>query len=494
MGVESVKKQIEVLYGEKCSQIITCDESYSFVLESFRLVIYFVDTGSCTEAYKIKEKLSINSNYIIVSLGVKDVIMSFKTGKTVDTVLNSKSIERVTLDSDVFYIRDHTDMYYMLNLSNGRQVKSKNYNFINSPDTNLSYWSADHIHKKEYKNNYEYLVTCNEGKYGTIGFNGEEILGNVYDNIYYNHRIGMVFAFKDGINHVINKKGELLFDDIYKTEILHNQIIKLQRHKVVTIMYRNRIVYENSVPFVLSLLNGMFLKVALCGSEHRVGGVDLFNNTKIDEIYENIEHFITSDQTKNYYLVRKNGLYGTIDTEGKVHLKTIYNKITYNGNAGYIIAVKGNKHIVYEVSGKVAYENDDVIDIYCTGMVGFHEKGKIKLVYGKKVIAIFNCSITCKKLMNSLIVVQYNKGGYPKGVINTSGKLVIPVVYNKIYKQQGRSDTIVCIRENKTDYYNILNGKVLNPVNLDMYSKHDLTEEEESLNKKMYKYDKGYNM
>lgn len=152
----------------------------------------------------------------------------------------------------------------------------------------------------DYKNGY--IVVNNSNKYGLIDFTKNIILEPVYEEIKQVSSTSIFIVKEDGKLKAINKNKETILENKFEdvSEINTDNIIYIKNQKY--------------------------------------GIINTNGETKISEQYQDLQYTFG-----NYYIAKKENKYGIVDIENKEALPFEYSNITYQKEAGIIIASKENE-------------------------------------------------------------------------------------------------------------------------------------------------------
>ncbi len=223
---------------------------------------------------------------------------------------------------------------------------------------------------------YEYFTLYSlDGTVGVVNRKGEEIIKSEYVQVYIPNQSKDVFiCFKDDENYsILNSKGKDIFTEYKSVSAIVISDSTLE-------MEKNVLSYED---------NGKF-------------GLINYEGKKLTEpIYDSVSSLTNKP---GCILVKKDGLYGVLDSQGRIIIDAKYNSIKGDEycsekegylKTGYIISEKTNSGIIYgyidyngktliepkyeSISRNLEYDDDDV---YLT----FMENGKKGVIKNKKVV------------------------------------------------------------------------------------------------------------
>lgn len=263
---------------------------------------------------------------------------------------------------------------------------------------------------------YEYFILYSSDKTaGVVNKKGEQVIKSEYSQIYIPNQAKDVFiCFKDDENYsVLNSSGKDIFTE-------YNSVSAIPISTSTLEMEKNVLCYED---------NGKF-------------GLINFEGKKLTEaIYESV----TSLPNKpGCILVRKDNLYGVVDSQGRTIIDTKYNSIkgdeycspkTEYLKTGYIVSEKTSSGIIYgyiDYNGKVLIKPEyesitrnieyDDEDVYLT----FMDHGKKGVIKNKKVIIKPKYQTIVFYDVSNIFVVNRN-GKY--GFFNNNGDEILKTEY-----------------------------------------------------------------
>ena len=263
---------------------------------------------------------------------------------------------------------------------------------------------------------YEYFVMHSlDDKYGVIDKKGNEIIENKYSNMYIpNPAEDVFFCFTNEQEYaILDSKGNDIFTD-----------------------------FSSVMPITISDATLEMEKKVLCYEENgKYGLVDYTGKKLTDAIYDEV---ISLNNKPGCIRVKKDELYGVLDSEGNVIVDVKYNSVEGDEfssqdegylKTGYIISEKTNTGIIYgyiDYNGKelispkyesitraLKYDTDDINIIYI-------ENGKKDIKKNKKTI-IKPRFQSINYYTNSNIFVVDRNGKY--GFYDIDGKEILKPEY-----------------------------------------------------------------
>ena len=268
-------------------------------------------------------------------------------------------------------------------------------------------------------NEYKYLISKENEKYGVINTNGDTIIETKYDDIKIPNPEKAVFiCYQNNSTKVLNEKGE----EIY-TQYENIQPLRLQ-NVLSDLMYeKTTLKYEKDGKF---------------------GIIDIDGNKITNAIYDDID---TLQFKEGELLAKEEGKYGVINIKGVKLVKPQYDGInadryyeegTGYKKAGYIVSKTTDegyrygyvnlkeKQIIdnkYNDLYRITDINSENIYIICA------ENGQYGLIKnGKKVTNNEYQSLIYNESNNTITALK----GKKYGVISTEGKILVPFEYKQI--------------------------------------------------------------
>ena len=282
-------------------------------------------------------------------------------------------------------------------------------------------------HGREYeiekiaREDYEYFVLRQEGKYGIINKNGDIVINPEYTNVIIPNPQKAVFICytENSDTKVVNQNNEQIFSE-------YTQIEPIRLKNIASdLMYeKNLLTYKQ---------------------DEKVGLINLEGEVIAEPIYESIEGL---PYKEGEVLVKKDGKYGVINNKGNDLVKTEYDQVTVdnytteeNGykNAGYIVSNTtddGYRYGYVNVNGNVLLETEYT---EVSRIINIKDDDNIYLIvarngqYGlvknqESIIRNEYQSISYNSESNTLTLEKTKK----YGVANLNGEVIIPVEFAQI--------------------------------------------------------------
>lgn len=268
--------------------------------------------------------------------------------------------------------------------------------------------------------NYNYFILKQNNKFGVIDTNGKILIESKFDSLIMPNPSKAIFICKNDNNTIVlNDKGEEIFKEYKNIDAIRLKNIASD------LMYEKSVLkFESDGKYGLINLDGkQILKPdynsieglsykegeLLVQKDEKCGIVNIKGNELVKCEYDKIsvDNYYTEENNYKYagYIVgiktEEGYRYGYINVNGKLLLDTQYNEISR------ITDIKDDKNI-YLISAK-------------NGQYGLTKNGE-KLTDNEYQ------SMTYNPNMNVIVVEKSKK----YGVINLSGKVIVPIEYNQI--------------------------------------------------------------
>ncbi len=273
-----------------------------------------------------------------------------------------------------------------------------------------------------------YMLFCENNKYGVISKTGEVVVEPRYDEIQ------------------IPNPSKPLFICMYNYDTSKKQYnIKVLNEKSEQILYQYVIV--EAIKLNSGISNIPYEKSVLKFSEKgKYGLIDFEGKVIVKAVYDSIESF---DYNEGLLLVKKEDKYGVININGAVVIKEKYDKIESDGyyeggvgykKSGYITGIKEGSKMKYGYINSdrkqlLKEEFEQVARISAKGQKGnvyivAFKNGKAGLYKNKDIIIKHEYEdIAYEKNNNCLILQKDSK----QGIVDLNGKTIIPIKYDNIY-------------------------------------------------------------
>ena len=259
---------------------------------------------------KVQERTVANSYYAVYTGGKWGVINS--KGETVIDPTYEETIIIPDHSKDVFLCT--YDVNYADGTYKTRVINKKAEEIITGYDTIQALENYDESNNLWYED--DVLVVSKEGKYGLVDFNGKELLPCEYDKIE---------TLKGVPNSILTKKGDLygLVDNIGAFIAETN--------------------YKSIKPISDKNENGYIV----VDSKDKAGVINYDKTIAIKPQYQDIKQLYGDGK----YVVKEDGKWQIVDTEGNVYLKDKFDKVlSINGNN--VIVQKDKKCGVMTLEGE----------------------------------------------------------------------------------------------------------------------------------------------
>ena len=258
-----------------------------------------------------------------------------------------------------------------------------------------------------------YYSIYEDGKWGVIDTKENILIKPTYNEmIVIPDNTKPVFVCMDEVNYdegtykskAINEKGETLFTDYDKVEVLTNHD------------KNNNLWYEKNV-----------LKVEKDG---KYGLINLDGKIIAQCEYDNIEVLV---ETSNVYLTTKENKKGIVDNVGNIIIENKYDEIkalTTEYENGFIVKADGKYGVIgYDKNEKLEAKYDEIKNIYGNNMYVAKIDGSWKVVDTEGNNFLEGQFDDIKSIQTDNVVISKN-GKY--GVISTNGDTKIEALYDNI--------------------------------------------------------------
>lgn len=268
--------------------------------------------------------------------------------------------------------------------------------------------------------NYNYFILKQNNKFGVIDTNGKILIESKFDSLIMPNPSKAIFICKNDNNTIVlNDKGEEIFKEYKNIDAIRLKNIA------------SDLMYEKSV-----------LKFE---SDEKYGLINLDGKQILKPDYNSIEGL---SYKEGELLVQKDEKYGIVNIKGNELVKCEYDKISVDNYyteennykyAGYIVGIKteeGYRYGYINVNGKLLLDTQyneisritDIKDDKNIYLISA-KNGQYGLTKnGEKLTDNEYQSMTYNPNMNVIVVEKSKK----YGVINLSGKVIVPIEYNQI--------------------------------------------------------------
>lgn len=230
-----------------------------------------------------------------------------------------------------------------LKVSKNNEEEAKYFNIDGTEITDLKYTS-----KIKTKNENYYIVTNNDGLYGVIDSNDNELIKNKYKYLEYLYE-DFFIALDESLLGVVNIKDEAIVD--FKYEVIQ----KIEETNMVEakIYSKNKLeLYNENLEKIYSTTNDAYLykkdnyiKI-LAKNETKYFSLE-GNELNAEELYNNNLLFASNDE---------NNKWGFVDKQHKVIVDYKYDKVTEFNSSGYAGIKLNNKWGIIEENGNIVIE------------------------------------------------------------------------------------------------------------------------------------------
>jgi len=318
-------------------------------------------------------------------------------------------------------------------------VKEGNLYGINFKDSVVLKPQYDNIEKI----NWFYKLK-KKGKYGLANFKGQLILPLEYDSI-------MANRYPQGNSVLINKKGKWGSLDkngailiapkhkhiLYSDEVNKYSLVKENKNDRPTLFYNDTKICKDADNITF------YQNVAILRRDKKYGVFKGERNTvpfAYDSIYTGIAEYVDRQIKKTYVfnnrnslvnnvIVKNNGKYGLISADGAVVFEPIYDMVQYKSKY-YNITLNKKKGVYFEDSHKKTDVIYDEVRSEVSKYVTIINNNKLGLLdyKGAVVVPVEYDKITDINFKNGFLVVKNGKAG----IMRDNGEMAVPLIYDDI--------------------------------------------------------------
>ena len=259
-----------------------------------------------------------------------------------------------------------------------------------------------------------YFTSYTNGKWGVIDSKGNTIIGQNYDEmIIIPDNTKPVFIVTENVDYAantystkaINEKGEKVFQDYSKVEVIYNND------------ENNNLWYEENV-----------LKVQKDG---KYGLINLDGKELLPCTYDEINVILG---TKSVYVTVLNNEKGLVDSKGNVIIENKYTEITSLTDKyenGFIVKNEQGKYGIIKYDKTVGLEEkyDEIKNVYGNSMYVVKEANTWKIVNSEGESFLENKFEDVKEINTENVTIKA-QGKY--GVVNLQGEEQIPAEYDEL--------------------------------------------------------------
>lgn len=285
------------------------------------------------------------------------------------------------------------------------------------------------------------------GKYGLLNVDGKKLTDAIYDQISaISYKEGMLLVKQGDFSGVININGKTLIpteyesitvDNYYNRETLYKTTGYIvskksdEGYRYGYINYKGKVVAETEYTTLQRVTE---LKddenIYLVAYKDGQAGI-LKNKTNILNFeYEDISY----NSYNEVFVVQRNGKQGIVDKEGNVKIAPEYESIVFGGI--YVNAQKGDEFYLLDLNGN-QIENQEILSKIPTkaGHYIVSDYNEMYRIIDEKGNAVINNNYTYIEELDSnyFIVGANNKNG----IIDLTGKALVDLKYNSIFKIEG---------------------------------------------------------
>lgn len=285
------------------------------------------------------------------------------------------------------------------------------------------------------------------GKYGLFNIDGKKLTDAIYDQISaVSYKEGMLLVKQGDFSGVININGKSLIPVEYESITVDNYYNKETLYKTTGyivskksdegyrygyINYKGKIIAETEYTTIQRVTE---LKddenVYLVAYKDGQAGILKNKNNILNFEYEDINY----NSYNEVFVIQRNGKQGIVDKEGNIKIAPEYESIVFGGI--YVNAQKGDEFYLLDLNGN-QIENQEILSKLPTNaghyiVSDYNEMYKIVDKNGNNVIN--NNYTYIEELDNNYYIVGTNN---KNGIIDLTGKAVVDLKYNSIFKIDG---------------------------------------------------------
>jgi len=405
---------------------------YDFEIEKVTQVNYNI-------IYKNEKYGVINRQGDIIIQPIYDIIQIPNPSKDIFICMDNYNTEKKTYNSKV------------LN-ANGQELY-KDYNNIQAIPIKTTY---DGIPFEKSVLRYE-----QDGKYGLINMQGENIVQALYDEISsISYKEGFLLVEQNEKFGVININGKTLIPVEYESITADNYYSKETFYKTTGFIvskksdtgYRYGYIDYKGQVILLTEYTGIERVTEIQDDKNiyliamKDGQAGLIKNKKniLNHEYEDILYNLVND----VFIIQRNGKQGIVSKNGETKIQPEYDDIVFGGI--YINAQKEDKFFLLDLEGNLI-ENQEILSKTPTSTEEYFivtdYNGFYKIVDKNDNIVIDNNYTYIEDIGNNNFIVGNNN---KNGIINLTGKAVVDLKYNSIFKIDGTNLLQANISETNT--------------------------------------------
>lgn len=302
------------------------------------------------------------------------IALYVKDGKTGIIAINGKEVTGAVYDSIGEWSQYKTALFTKYGKTgviavNGKEVAPAKYDSVSEWD---SHKTARFV---------------SSGKTGIIAINGQEILPGEYDSVTEYNDEGYAFVVKDGKKGTVNMRGEIMLEPVYDE---------------------------------ISVASESLYNVVKDGKK---GQVDRKGKVWIDPVYTNMD----KGQDGSFWIVSKDGKWGTITLDGKKITPVEFDAITLHDNGKFYTAQQGKLIGIMTTSGHISRDPDyDWVDSkVVAGTILIRQNGKYGAITdeGKYKFVAFYDKLEWAPSEDYLVMFDQASGKF--GALSPEGKKIV---------------------------------------------------------------------
>ena len=399
-------------------------------------------------------------NYFITSINGKFGVID-KTGKTIiepqyDYIQIPNPSKPIFVCLYDYNVENKEYTSKILN-ENNKEILSKYKNIQAIPNNNTSISNSYQTQILRYKEN---------GKYGLISINGNEITPAIYESIEtLEYKDGILKIKKDGKYGLIDINGEevvkpefnsISTDGYYDENSKYDKagyIVNIRTDEGYRYGYINHkgrqildTMYTN-IKRITEIKNDNY--VYLITYNNGKAGIIKNGQTLLENLYENIEF----DSTNNILILQQNAKQGVYDIEGNMILPIQYENITFAGK--YLNANKDGKLLVFDTTGTLQSEDSyKSVELVANGKysITINRDNKYGVMDSNKTNILENKYSYIEYAFDNYFIVSIDG---KSGVVDDKGNTIISI--DKDIVQNIRGTNIIQVINSSTNIFEIYN-------------------------------------
>lgn len=352
--------------GEQKLNIKKVIATILFFIIILLIIVFLVKQTNASKAgnKKVQEK-NISNSYLTVFTNSKWGVINSK-GEIVITPTYDNFIVIPDATKPVFICQKDVDLdnktFNSYAINNKSEKLYSNYEEV-EPIQNI-YSNGTIYYEKDL------LIVKNNGKYGLINLNGDELLECTYDSIEPIKNIKNSYKIvKDGKVGLSDNSGNIIIDPEYKdiealTDKYENgYIVQDNNNKYGLINYNKKQVLECKYDKIFNVYGNNMYVVTENGKTKLI---NQDGETILSTGFDEIEEIDTN------ILIKKNDKYGVIETSGNTLIEPTYNELKYIFDGKYIAENDDGNFGIIDIN------NNEVVPFLYTRITYLSEEGIIE--------------------------------------------------------------------------------------------------------------------